>query len=115
MDDHNGIVTAIATAFIAAFTWTLWKSNEKMWRITDATFKHAEKTSQRLILGLWYDAIHFENAIVMKDGQEILARVGPVKYFDWNYGRTPAVNVVMMFAPKLATHLETLVGIAGRR
>lgn len=31
---NAAIITAIATAAIAAFTFTLWKSNEKMWSIT---------------------------------------------------------------------------------
>ena len=31
---YGVIITAIATGFIAAFTFTLWKSNETMWGIT---------------------------------------------------------------------------------
>jgi hypothetical protein len=34
IDEHNGVVAAIATVFIAAFTWTLWQSSEKMWKVT---------------------------------------------------------------------------------
>src|ERR1700694_4041502 len=29
----EGVITALATGTIAWFTWTLWQSNEKMWRI----------------------------------------------------------------------------------
>jgi hypothetical protein len=33
-DKASAVLTAFATAAIAAFTFTLWKSNEKMWSIT---------------------------------------------------------------------------------
>jgi hypothetical protein len=44
-DHWSALVTAIATAFVAWFTWTLWQSNEKMWQATktaaDAALRQA--------------------------------------------------------------------------
>jgi hypothetical protein len=37
----EGVVTALATIAIAAFTWTLWKSSEKMWDATDRNVRAA--------------------------------------------------------------------------
>lgn len=34
LNDSVVVISAIATAFIAWFTWTLWQSNEKMWAET---------------------------------------------------------------------------------
>jgi hypothetical protein len=31
LDRHGILISAIATVFIARFTWTLWRSTEKMW------------------------------------------------------------------------------------
>ena len=46
VETYNGAFTALATIAVAAFTWTLWQSNEKMWKITRvatrATMRSAE-------------------------------------------------------------------------
>jgi hypothetical protein len=34
---YNGAITAIATGIIAYFTWTLWLSTRKQWRLTQRT------------------------------------------------------------------------------
>ena len=34
VDEHNGIVTAIAGITIACFTYTLWRSTDKLWQET---------------------------------------------------------------------------------
>ena len=34
LEAHNGAITAIATGFIGWFTYTLWRSSEKMWVAT---------------------------------------------------------------------------------
>ena len=39
-------VTAIATGFIAWFTWTLWQSSEKMWKITARSLVIARRAAQ---------------------------------------------------------------------
>jgi hypothetical protein len=43
LDSHNGLVTAIATVFVAGFTWTLWRSNEATIAQAKATSELAEK------------------------------------------------------------------------
>jgi hypothetical protein len=36
LEAHNGAVTAIATCFIAGFTFILWRATTRQARITDA-------------------------------------------------------------------------------
>lgn len=43
IDAHNGLVTAIATVFVAGFTWTLWRSSEATIAQAKATGELAEK------------------------------------------------------------------------
>jgi hypothetical protein len=45
-------VTAIATAFIGLFTWTLWQSNEKMWIATKISAKAANKNADTALIAL---------------------------------------------------------------
>lgn len=42
LEAHNGAITAIATAFIAGFTWTLWRAAERLRKAGD---KQAELTT----------------------------------------------------------------------
>lgn len=43
LDIHNGLVTAIATVFVAGFTWTLWRSNKSIIEQAQATADLAQK------------------------------------------------------------------------
>jgi hypothetical protein len=43
------ILTAVATAFIARFTWTLWQSSEKMWEATKESADAAKLNAEALI------------------------------------------------------------------
>jgi hypothetical protein len=44
IDSWSVPITAIATFFVAAFTWTLWRSSEKMWEVTKKSVDIAERT-----------------------------------------------------------------------
>jgi hypothetical protein len=46
-DQYGGLITAIATIFIALFTLSLWLSSEKMWNATQQTLRHAQDTAAR--------------------------------------------------------------------
>lgn len=40
LDTHNGLVTAIATIFVAGFTWTLWRSGDAAARTAGMSAEH---------------------------------------------------------------------------
>jgi hypothetical protein len=42
---YHGLLTALATLAVAVFTWTLWRSSEKMWRVTKASADAAAKSA----------------------------------------------------------------------
>lgn len=71
LDNHNGLVTAIATVFVAGFTWTLWRSNEAIIAQAQSTGDLAEK--QFLMEGRQADLVvewaiareHFSSQIVL--------------------------------------------------
>jgi len=41
-DNHGGAIAAFATIAIAAFTWTLWQSTDKLWRAGEKQLEHAQ-------------------------------------------------------------------------
>lgn len=45
LDTYNGVITAIATIAIACFTWTLYRSSERMWKITNISAKAARRSA----------------------------------------------------------------------
>jgi hypothetical protein len=55
LDSHNGLVTAIATVFVAGFTWTLWRSSKATIAQAKATGELAEK--EFLLAGLQADIL----------------------------------------------------------
>jgi hypothetical protein len=44
IDPWSILITAVATFFVAAFTFTLWRSSEKMWKVTRRSVDIAERT-----------------------------------------------------------------------
>lgn len=40
-DAHNGLITAVATLFVAGFTWTLWRTSSKQAELTRDSIKLA--------------------------------------------------------------------------
>jgi hypothetical protein len=47
LDNHAGAIAAFATIAIAAFTWTLWRSTDKLWDANERQLRHAVVESQR--------------------------------------------------------------------
>jgi len=99
--DRNG-VTAVAAIVIALFTWTLWRSSEKMWSVANAAANAAKRSADALvaaeqsqllaiceitnithILGERHDA---PGSGEVPTGERAL-----VQYVLKNYGKTPAV------------------------
>ena len=42
VDRHNGFFAAVAAFIIAAFTFTLWQSTEKLWRASEDQLEHTK-------------------------------------------------------------------------
>lgn len=43
LDVHSGLLTGVATVFIAAFTFTLWRATTRLWRASERTFADFER------------------------------------------------------------------------
>jgi hypothetical protein len=93
-DHSHGLLTAIATFAIAAFTWTLWRATGRLWRATNDTLEHSRETAQRELRAyVGHYGAPFEGPVEIQGSTPVA--VGPAKYFEWNYGRTPAFAVSM--------------------
>jgi hypothetical protein len=97
LNDSAVVISAIATAFIAWFTWTLWQSNEKMWSATkvsaDAAKKSAEVAERALTLAdrPWVDfKIDIMGPLKFDDIQGCSVEV---KLMLLNIGRSPAIGL----------------------
>jgi hypothetical protein len=51
LEDHSEAFTALSTIAIALFTWTLWQSSEKMWRITKVSADHIPLVERAYVFG----------------------------------------------------------------
>ena len=47
IDDYSALISALATIAIAVFTFTLWKSTDKLWKASDDQFRLAKETNDR--------------------------------------------------------------------
>jgi hypothetical protein len=48
-DKASTVITAFATVAVAVFTWTLWQSSEKMWRVTRISTLAARQSARAAI------------------------------------------------------------------
>jgi hypothetical protein len=100
IDRHDAAITALATIIIAAFTFTLWQSSEKMWKVTRVSAFAAERAADASIR----QAIIAEETLTkiqrpyvfIYDVIGILPGVtehmdGHVPYTVANLGQTPAI------------------------
>lgn len=81
-------VTALSTAAIAGFTWTLWQSTEKLWAAGEKQRELAEKTAERQLRA--YVVVHLEDIIIPKPGDDHIAIT---QFQIKNTGQTPAYNL----------------------
>jgi hypothetical protein len=116
VDHYSALLTAIATVFVAWFTWTLYQSSEKMWRVSKVSADAAAQSAEaqvaveggRLIcqpvnssfwdeVGQWAD--RWPNSPSMPLNRRI-----SVWFVLKNYGKTPAtiraVNAVVTKSPE---------------
>jgi hypothetical protein len=54
IEDYDKIIVALTGAAVAAFTGTLWWSTRKLWRVTNATLQHSERTAERQLRAYVY-------------------------------------------------------------
>jgi hypothetical protein len=84
--EYRDAITAIATVFIAAFTFTLWRSTKRMTQATAESVRIAERSLADLERPYIY--------VFNPSGFKIdLNREDPFNYFQYsiaNYGKTPA-------------------------
>ncbi len=95
-EHSHGLLTALATFAIAGFTWTLWRATEQLRREGQSARTLAENTAKnqlRAYIGHEPNGLHFETRI--NPGNNMPEQRGPVKYFERNYGLTPAKNIRM--------------------
>ena len=92
IDRHDASITALATIIIAAFTFTLWVSNEKMWSATEKTVELTRQSliaSQRAWLTVEISLIDGQKQIIFgKDGAVL-----PIRIDMKNIGTAPAIKV----------------------
>jgi hypothetical protein len=43
LNSYSGAIAALATIAIAAFTWTLWRSTDKLWKSAERQFQHVKQ------------------------------------------------------------------------
>jgi hypothetical protein len=80
-------ITAIATAFIGLFTWTLWQSTNKLWKSSETTAKNQ--------LRAFVFAKGFDQGIHTVDGPNGQQRIKEFVFFSKieNVGLTPATDL----------------------
>jgi hypothetical protein len=101
--DHNA-VTAFAALTVAMFAWMLWRSSEKMWRVTNLAANAAKQSADALVAA---EQAQLLTIVEVSNIPHILGELGKhdhpgsreiavgerasVQYILKNYGKTPAV------------------------
>lgn len=85
--EHNDkIIAALSGIAVAAFTGTLWWSTRKLWRVTNETLRHAEKTAEWQLRAY----VAMDSGCVMNSVPGAGAISAFVRFK--NYGNTPAYD-----------------------
>jgi hypothetical protein len=87
-DAHNGAVSAIATIFIAAFTWTVRQSTDKLWRATQRSATIAERALKELEAP--FISIKITDTGITRTYGETGHVFTNISFCIPNHGRTPA-------------------------
>ena len=88
--DYHGILTAIATAFIAWFTWTLRRSTDKLWDAGEKQRELSEKTAERQLRAYVFVEGDSKDNLPVVDAVNGIIKF-PLKAI--NRGQTPAYKV----------------------
>jgi hypothetical protein len=81
-------ITAVFTIILAGSTIALWLSTKRLWRVTDESLRHAEKTTQRQLRA--YIGVE-PRGVKRIAGQDRLLGHFAIR----NFGRIPAKNISM--------------------
>jgi hypothetical protein len=97
LHDNEGPITAIASLFVALFTFTLWRSTDRLWNAGERQLQLSRDTAQRQLRAYL--------GVSLKTGPEIAANVAPRIFFIVkNYGATPARYIGHWAATTLSPH-----------
>jgi hypothetical protein len=103
----EGIITALATAAIAAFTWTLWQSSEKMWGVTKISAEAAKKSADASLLALrpWVscEVSIISDLTYRSNGDPCIT----IQFTLKNIGRSPAMGVQLLHWFNLLSPVHT--------
>jgi hypothetical protein len=128
LDEHSEALTALATVAIAWFTWTLWKSNEKMWVVTKIA-ADAAALNARAAIGVELPIIRTIRfpGFIRREKQEDIGKGGILMQGDigqfselvnvefQNVGRTPAFpiqfDVGWSVTPNLGDEPQYLISV----
>src|ERR1700730_4158028 len=104
----EGIITALATAAIAAFTWTLWQSSEKMWGVTKISADAAKKSADASLLELrpWVscEVSIISDLTYRSNGDPCIT----IRFILKNNGHSPAMGVRLTQLFHLLSPVHTL-------
>jgi len=106
LDSYSGLVTAVATAFIAWFTLSLRQSTDRLWDAGDkqlGLLKRSADISERALTELEapFTAIKIIDTGLTKKTTEIGHDFGMLKFSVTNDGRTPARLVELVDTTRL--------------
>ena len=87
-DTHNGAIAALAALFVAAFTFTLWRSTNSLWNAGERQLAHLEITAQRQLR-----AYVLVDQIETGPATEPFPLAGRYQIDLKNFGQTPAHDV----------------------
>ena len=111
LNDYGVALTAVATAAIALFTWTLWQSSEKMWSVTKVSADAAVEAADAAIAverARFFIVIEYHNlteVISNAESRGVLAAGEnfSIRYRFQNYGKTPGIIKALTVNSMIAT------------
>ncbi len=111
LNDYGVAMTAVATAAIALFTWTLWQSSEKMWGVTKVSADAAVEAADAAIAverARFFIVIEHHNlpeVIINAESRGVLAggENFSIRYRFQNYGKTPGIIKALTVDSMIAT------------
>jgi hypothetical protein len=108
LNDSAVVISAVATGFIAWFTWTLWQSSEKMWTVTSVAANAAQLAANAAvgveIPRIFIFDLEFQASPIVNDFGNL--QFPKVAISIKNYGRTPAFLDDQCVEMRIATSLR---------
>jgi hypothetical protein len=90
-DDHHGLVTALATIAIGAFTFTLWRSTRELWTVTKIAAEYIPAVEGAYVYVLLKKETLDEDFQMIETGKIRPDFMIEIRVSLKNFGKTPAV------------------------